>query len=278
MFVRDSGPGTAQRGAVLLLHGWMFPSDLNWFACYQPLIDAGYRVVATDARGHGRGLRSTEPFRLDQCADDTARLIRHLDLAPVDVVGYSMGGAIAQVMAYRYPELVDGIVLCATSLQWRDRVDRRLFWASMGLFQLYLRLFDRRIWFWLLRRVGVQPRLAHWIVSELERGSAYDIAEAGREIGRFDSRSWIGAVAVPAAVVVTTRDSLIPPRDQYEIAVSIDGATVHEVRMDHGGVVVVPERFLPVLLDALESVRRRGMARGARVIKLPPSAARRASN
>src|SRR5438309_1970974 len=88
MFVRDSGPGTAQRGTVLLLHGWMFPSDLNWFACYQPLIDAGYRVVATDARGHGRGLRSTEPFRLDQCADDTARLLRHLDLAPVDVVGY----------------------------------------------------------------------------------------------------------------------------------------------------------------------------------------------
>jgi len=148
----------------------------------------------------------------------------------------------------------------------------------MGLFQLYLRLFDRRIWFWLLRRVGMQPRLAHWIVSELERGSAYDIAEAGREIGRFDSRSWIGAVAVPAAVVVTTRDSLIPPRDQYEIAVSIDGATVHEVRMDHGGVVVVPERFLPGLLDALDSVRRRGEARGARVIKLPPSTARRASN
>src|SRR5438132_1396346 len=57
MFVRDSGPDSAVKGTVLLLHGWMFPADLNWISCYGPLREAGYRVLAVDHRGHGRGLR-----------------------------------------------------------------------------------------------------------------------------------------------------------------------------------------------------------------------------
>lgn len=57
-FLRDSGgDGTP----VVLLHAWMFPSDLNWFRCYDPLVHAGYRVLAIDHRGHGRGLRTHEP-------------------------------------------------------------------------------------------------------------------------------------------------------------------------------------------------------------------------
>ena len=66
-FLRDTGGhGTP----VLLLHGWMFQSDLNWFRTYGPLADAGYRVLAVDHRGHGRGLRTPEPFRLVDCAHD----------------------------------------------------------------------------------------------------------------------------------------------------------------------------------------------------------------
>ncbi|HKN93949.1 MAG TPA: alpha/beta fold hydrolase, partial [Thermoleophilaceae bacterium] len=53
LFVRDTG---GSGPPVLLLHGWMFPSDLNWFRTYKPLADAGYRVLALDHRGHGRGL------------------------------------------------------------------------------------------------------------------------------------------------------------------------------------------------------------------------------
>src|ERR671934_2900088 len=75
LFVRDSG-GNGQ--PLLLLHGWMFSSDLNWFRTYQPLIDAGYRVLALDHRGHGRGLRADAPFTLTACASDAAALIREL--------------------------------------------------------------------------------------------------------------------------------------------------------------------------------------------------------
>ena len=79
------------------------------------------------------------------------------------------------------------------------------------------------------------------------------LAEAGRELGRFDSRTWIRELRVPAAVVVTTRDSAVPPRKQHELAESL-GAPVFEIACDHSGVTVKGKEFCRVLLDALGSV------------------------
>ena len=56
---------------------------------------ARYSFVAVDHRGHGRGIRSDEHFRLEDAADDAAGVVRTLDCGPVIVVGYSMGGPLA---------------------------------------------------------------------------------------------------------------------------------------------------------------------------------------
>src|SRR5207248_5236939 len=92
LFLRDSGEIDPSRPAVMLLHGWMVSGDLNWHAAYGPLVQAGYRVLAIDHRGHGRGLRAAVPFRLSDCAADAVAAVRRLGLAPATFVGYSMGG------------------------------------------------------------------------------------------------------------------------------------------------------------------------------------------
>ena len=59
-FLRDTDLTAAagdDRPVVVLLHGWLVTADLNWHAAYAPLHEAGYRVLALDHRGHGRGLR-----------------------------------------------------------------------------------------------------------------------------------------------------------------------------------------------------------------------------
>src|SRR3954451_9036860 len=78
-FLRDSG---GDGPPILLLHGWMFSADLNWRRTYQPLVDAGYRVLAMDLRAHGRGLRTPAPFRLADCAADAAELLEVVDASP----------------------------------------------------------------------------------------------------------------------------------------------------------------------------------------------------
>src|SRR5205823_10312819 len=88
LFLRDTG---GDGPVVMLLHGWIVNADLNWWGAYEDLRAAGYRVLAIDHRGHGRGLRPLEPFRLADCAADAAAALRELDAAPALVVGYSMG-------------------------------------------------------------------------------------------------------------------------------------------------------------------------------------------
>src|SRR4051794_5806973 len=187
-FVRDSGgPGPA----VMLLHGWMFGADTNWFPVFGALQDAGYRVLAMDHRGHGRGLRSPDPFRLVDCAADAAAVVRELGAAPAIAVGYSMGGPVAQLMARDHRDTVAGLVCCATAQDWQNRYMKG-FWRTMALIRLWLGLFPVVAWRGVLRQAGVSRGPARdWVAGELSRGSSIDLAEAGRELSRYDARPWI---------------------------------------------------------------------------------------
>src|SRR5215207_8524945 len=127
LFFRRCGSGTP----VLLLHGLGATGALNWRGCFGSLA-ARNLVLAPDHRGHGRGERVGNRFRLADCADDAAALLRTLGGRPAVVVGYSMGGPIAQLLALRHPDLVAGLVLCATARDFRGRPAERLRYAALG--------------------------------------------------------------------------------------------------------------------------------------------------
>lgn len=249
VFVRDTG---GEGPVLLLLHGWMFPSDLNWLQAYGPLSRAGYRVLAMDLRGHGRGLRTPDRFRLADCADDAAVMLAELGVRRAVVVGYSMGGPVAQLLARRHPESVAGIVLCATALDWSD-ARQKAFWRTMGALRAALGLFPVGFWRALARVSGGDREESSWVTAELSRSSARDMAEAGRELGRFDSSGWAGQLGAPAAVVLTARDRLVPPRKQRALATAL-GVAPHVVDADHDACARQPEAFNEVLILALRAV------------------------
>lgn len=258
LFMRDTG---GDGPIVMLLHGWLASADLNWLGVYGPLADAGYRVLAIDHRGHGRGMRTLQPFRLVDCAGDAAAALRSLDASPAIVVGYSMGGAIAQLIARDHPDVVGGLVLSGTAQHWKDRAAQRMF-RRMAAFGLMLSLAPEATWRWGFRRIGLRPSPATlWAQSELMRHSARDVAEAGRELGRFDSRPWLRPPAAPAMVVLTSRDSAVAPRRQRELAEAL-GARVFEAPVDHLQMIARARDYNPALLEALAAVRE---AAGVRV-------------
>jgi 3-oxoadipate enol-lactonase len=251
LFLRDSG---GDGPPVLLLHGWMFSADLNWWRCYEPLERAGYRVLAVDHRGHGRGVRSPVPFQLADCAADAAALLREIGVPQAVVVGYSMGGPIAQLMARDHGDLVSGLVLCATAARWNDR-RQKLVWRTLALIRLALGLAPDVVWHRGLRAAGFPDSpTTTWTASELTRGSARDLAEAGRELSRFDSRGWVGAVTAPSAVVVTTKDDAVPARHQRQLA-QLLAAETFEVAGDHSVVIARAREFNAVLQRALGAVQ-----------------------
>jgi 3-oxoadipate enol-lactonase len=253
LFLRDTG---GDGPAVMLLHGWMVSADLNWCGAYGDLIAAGYRVLAIDHRGHGRGLRPLVPFRLLDCAADAAAALRTLGLAPALLVGYSMGGAIAQLVALEHPDVASGVVLSGTAQHWQDPQTRRL-WRAMGALGVILSLAPRWSLRAGLRRVGLpRNQQTAWIQSELMRNSGRDIAEAGRELGRFDSRPWLSSVNVPIATVITTRDDAVPVDRQRELAAAARGP-VFEAPITHMEVASRGDVYNPPLLEALAVLRSR---------------------
>ncbi|QJU52734.1 alpha/beta hydrolase [Herbiconiux sp. KACC 21604] len=74
------------------------------------LVDAGYRVVTADLRGHGESDAGFSSYGDAETADDLVALLRHLD-TPAVVVGNSMSAGAAVITAARHPELVSGLVL-----------------------------------------------------------------------------------------------------------------------------------------------------------------------
>lgn len=229
---------------VLLSHGWTASSDLNFFTAYDELTSFA-TVIGVDHRGHGRGLRPDVPFSLEDCADDAAAICQVLGIESVVVVGYSMGGPIAMLMAQRHPHLVSGLVLQATALEWRATArERARFKISRVIGPVTRRLIrPRTIRFVFSRHIHKRhPLRRHvgWMMSEWRRNDPWHVSEAGRTIARFDARSWIGGLDVPITVMITTKDQLVPPHKQRALAtaakaevVTIDGD--HFVNVDQPG-------------------------------------------
>ncbi|MFE3828197.1 alpha/beta fold hydrolase [Streptomyces sp. NPDC059092] len=116
------GPG------VLLLHGLMGRAS-HWDATARWLA-ARHRVVAFDQRGHGHSEKPPEgPFTREAYVDDAEAVIERLGLAPVTLIGHSMGALTAWQLAAKRPDLVRALVICdmrasalgaASQREWGD--------------------------------------------------------------------------------------------------------------------------------------------------------------
>jgi 3-oxoadipate enol-lactonase len=242
---------------VLLLHGIVVSSDLNWVDVYEPLRAAGFRVLAIDHRGHGRGLRNYRRFKLADCAEDAAALLAKLEIADAIVVGYSMGGAIAQLLIKRHRNRVGAVVFCATTHDWSDW-RMRSWWYSLVVLRLLVGVAPYWTWRWMAHKLGAKKNGEDdWAATELTRGSARDIARAGFELGRQNEPSPAGEPPLPAAVIVTTKDRQVRPSKQYALA---DAAhiTADERRLqiedNHFLKDSTPEQFSGPLVAAVRAV------------------------
>ena len=95
--------------SLLLLHGAM-SNGLCWSRVVKSL-EKDFDVILPDARGHGKSVSYQQDYSLFELVEDTAELITHLQIAPVIVMGHSMGAQMATELGARYPDLVKKLVL-----------------------------------------------------------------------------------------------------------------------------------------------------------------------
>jgi pimeloyl-ACP methyl ester carboxylesterase len=261
-FVRQvEGPPGAP--TLLLLHGWMASGGLNWFRVFDTLGEH-FNVVAVDMRGHGRGIRNGRRFRLADCADDAAALLDLLGTGPVIVVGFSLGGPVAQLLWRRHPDLVDGLVLCSTAHRLMPGMREQWIFATMMAVaagstragQIATKVPVRRVQkLWPVANGGRPSTLRAWARAEMRRHSMRMVMEAGVAMSNYNANRWIGKVDVPTTVLVTTKDRAIAPLAQVQMALSIPGANIH--RVDDGHLICAKPTFAAPLLRACLDVSHR---------------------
>ena len=248
-------PGPPGAGTLVLIHGVAGTAELNWGKVFAPL-GRHFRVVAADLRGHGDGIRLRSRFRLEDCADDVAALAGVLNIRRFAAVGYSMGGMVAQLLYRRHASLLSGLVLCSTARNARGSPAEQLAALAVPAMAAALR------WNPMLHLMGAElfgmallgpvddPATARWARAQLSRTTLATTVSATHAVCGFTSDSWLSQVDVPTAVVITTRDRVVPPGRQLKLARAIPGATVHYVDAGHGACISAPQLFARALLEA----------------------------
>ena len=252
-----AGPPGA--GTLVLIHGVAGTAELNWGKVFAPL-GRHFRVVAADLRGHGDGIPLRSRLRLEDCADDVAALAGVLNIRRFAAVGYSMGGMVAQLLYRRHASLLSGLVLCSTAGNVCGSPAEQMAALAIPAMAAALR------WNPVLHLMGADflgmallgpvedPATARWARAQLSRTTLATTMSAMHAVSGFTSDSWISQVDVPAAVVITARDRVVPPSRQLELARAIPGASVHYVDADHGACINAPQLFARALLEACWSV------------------------
>lgn len=227
--VREAGP--VDGDPILLIHGLGGSSIGEWYQIGQKLA-TDRRVIMIDHRNHGMAPQVAERYEVEDVSDDIAAVLDDLGVGALDVVGYSMGGAIAQALAHRHPGRVSKLVLIATFAAHPDDMK----WVRQ-FGAIFTRAWERLTGFgtpeirsgYLLTAGAVDRSHSRWLWEETHRRNPDTGAQATLAVLRFDSRRWVGKLGLDTMVVIPTNDLLVLPAWQYELAGLIPGARVVEI-------------------------------------------------
>ena len=252
--------------AVLMIQG--LGADKSGWNLQRMVLGLRYRVIALDNRGAGRSDQPFGTYTLEQMADDAVTVLDHAGFDTAHVVGASMGGVIAQLVALHHPHRVRSLTLACTACrnhEWRRELVAG--WAAtasergMGAMTREAARWVigprswRRMWpaiGWLGPMRTQQP--SHGFVSQVRAILTADDT-AAQDLSR---------IQVPTLVIVGNQDVLTTRGDAEELAERIPTAELVVISgAAHGLMVEHATTFNRVLLNFLRRVRAAEQARQA---------------
>jgi 3-oxoadipate enol-lactonase len=255
--------GRSSAPAVLLIQG--LGADKHGWDMQRMALALRYRVIALDNRGAGRSDKPFGVYTLEQMADDAIAVLDAVGVERAHVVGASMGGAITQIVVLKYPHRVNSITLACTACRnhpWRRELLTS--WATtasergMGAMtsqaarwvigpRSFRRIMPAFGWLGPL----AMGRPAHAFIAQVRAILATDETMADA----------LGAVRVPALVIVGNQDILTPRGDSEELAERIPGAELVVISgAAHGLMVEHATTFNRVLVEFLGRVTKQQRA------------------
>ncbi len=252
--VRETGLPDAP--PIVLIHGWVYDS-VETFSRLVPFLVDRFRVIMIDQRNYGGSSSHYEDYEIETVADEIAAVLDVLEVNRATVFGYSMGGMVAQALARRHPGHVKWAVFAATAAKPMRRpvVDAvgmvllRVLW-KLGNFE------GARISHAVLRHAGAfGPEHDRWLWDVMLARDTELNMRALRAIKRFDSRKWVGQLAAPALVIIPTRDQIIRPSVQYELAGLVKDPVVLELGGRHEAIFTHARQIAEAVVEFVEKAQ-----------------------
>ena len=216
-----------------------------------------FRIISFDNRGAGRSDKPTEPFTLEQMADDALAVLDAAGIETAHVVGASMGGVISQIVAVKFPHRVRSLTLVCTACRnhpWRQELlqswaktaaDKGMIEVGKEAAQWVMspRSFRRLVpaFTWMGPLAALRPR--HSFVSQI------DAILNTRE----DLVDQLSTITAPTMVIVGNQDILTPRGDSEEIAERIPNAELVVISgAAHGLMMEHSSTFNRILIEFLQ--------------------------
>ncbi len=236
---------------LLLIHG-LGSSSRDWENQVTPLADL-YQVITLDLRGHGRSSKPPGRYSIRMFAEDTAALIHALEVAPVHVVGISMGGMVAFELAAHFPELLRSLMIVNSYPEMR-----------VETFQEHLQIWRRYMFLELLGMRGTglmlgkhlfpypeQADLRELFVQRWAQNDKRAYRESLRAIVNWDVEDYLSEIRCPVLVVASDQDYM-PLAEKKVYAAKIPNAklvVIEDAR--HAVTAERPVQFNAVLMEFL---------------------------
>ena len=194
---------------LVLLHGGLGSGEM--FGPILPALAERHQVIAVDLQGHGRTADIDRPMDVRLLADDIAALIDHLGLDRPDLVGYSLGGAVALHTAVKYPAKVGRLVVASVNIrpdaiypdmraqQGQVSAAAAEFMKDTPMYQLY-------------QKVAPHPEDFPRLLDKIGEGMAKD----------FDFSEEVRSLQVPTLIVAADAD-MAPPSHYVDVFALLDG-------------------------------------------------------
>jgi pimeloyl-ACP methyl ester carboxylesterase len=251
--VDGSGPG------LVLVHGTGGNAETNWEHLVPALV-RHWTVVRPDYSGSGDTRDDGGDLTAERLAAEVVAAAEAAGAVPFDLVGFSLGAAVATKIAADHPHLVRRVVLLGAFLDGAGPRQR----IQFGLWNDLIRT-DRQAMARLVLLTGFSPAflsgLGHdgiadavaaivegtdWagMARQVDLDLAIDVSEAARQIEK------------PVLVVGCTHDHMVPPAEARAVAAVIPGARYAELPAGHLAALEQPDAFLALLDDFLPGDRR----------------------
>jgi pimeloyl-ACP methyl ester carboxylesterase len=259
---RDLGP----RGGVplVLLNHWGAVLD-NFDPRIVDGLASKHRVIATNYRGIGAS-GGTAPVTIDEMARDAIALIRALGFEKVDLLGFSLGGFVAQDVALKAPGLVRKLILTGTGPAGGKGIDKvgAVSWPLMIKGLLTLR--DPKLYLFFTSTANGRQAAKAFLKRLKERKADRD---KGPTPGAFlrqlkAIKAWgrhapqgLGRIKIPVLIANGDNDIMVPTVNSTDLAERIPGAqlVIYE-DAGHGGIFQYHADFVPKALSFLSDWRR----------------------